>query len=124
MNTEQTRQLGIEFERRIQTMLPQKEFFDKMDTETIYSFLNQYQDKYIHEIFNSLNKISEDESLSIRINTVLKELIRTEDLTFYSTDGLMDIYSLPVKFSMYIKSVSKVNKFYRFKNEDQLNGEK
>ena len=40
MNTEQTRQLGIEFERRIQTMLPQREFLDKLDTETIYSFLN------------------------------------------------------------------------------------
>ena len=38
----ETRQLGIEFERRVQTMIPEKEFTDKLDTETIYSYLNQY----------------------------------------------------------------------------------
>ena len=51
MNRQETRQLGIEFERRVQQLLPQKEFLDKMDTETIYSFLNQYQDKLIHDAF-------------------------------------------------------------------------
>ena len=51
MTLEETRQLGIEFERRVQTMIPEREFLDKLDTETIYSFLNQYQDKYIHEIY-------------------------------------------------------------------------
>ena len=54
MTPEQTRQLGIEFERRIQTMIPEREL-DKLDTETIYSFLNQYQDKYIHDIYRSLD---------------------------------------------------------------------
>jgi len=42
MTLEETRQLGIEFERRIQTMIPEREFLNKLDTETIYSFLNQY----------------------------------------------------------------------------------
>lgn len=41
MTLQETRQLGIEFERRVQTMIPEKEL-DKLDTETIYSFLNQY----------------------------------------------------------------------------------
>lgn len=57
MNTNDTRQLGIEFERRVQQMLPQKEFLDKMDTETIYSFLNQYQDKLIHELFKTVDSL-------------------------------------------------------------------
>ena len=56
MTLEETRQLGIEFERRVQTMIPEKEF-DKLDTETIYSFLNQYQDKYVHDIYRSLDRI-------------------------------------------------------------------
>ena len=38
MTLEQTRLLGIEFERRIQTMIPDREL-EKLDTETIYSFL-------------------------------------------------------------------------------------
>jgi hypothetical protein len=40
MTLEETRHLGIEFERRVQIMIPEKEYIDKMDTETIYSFLN------------------------------------------------------------------------------------
>lgn len=40
MTLEQTRQLGIEFERRVQTMIPETEFVAKLDTDTIYSYLN------------------------------------------------------------------------------------
>ena len=40
MTQDETRQLGIEFERRVQTMIPEKEYLDKLDSETIYSFLN------------------------------------------------------------------------------------
>ena len=122
MNTEQTRQLGIEFERRIQTMLPQKEFIDKLDTETIYSFLNQYQDKYIHELFNNLDKLSENKSMDIRIGEILSPLLTTVNLvknTEKSTD-LIDYYNLENDFSMYVRSVSKVNRFYRYKDSNIL----
>lgn len=47
MTLTETRQLGIEFERRVQTMIPETEFLAKLDTDTIYSFINQYQDKLI-----------------------------------------------------------------------------
>jgi hypothetical protein len=40
MTLEDTRRLGMEFERRVQTMIPEKQFLEKLDTETIYSFLN------------------------------------------------------------------------------------
>lgn len=117
MNTEQTRQLGIEFERRIQTMLPQKEFIDKLDTETIYSFLNQYQDKYIHELFNNLDKLSENKSMDIRIGEILSPLLTTIDLIkdIENSTALIDYYNLENDFSMYVRSVSKVNSFYRYK---------
>jgi hypothetical protein len=42
MTIEQTRRLGIEFERRLQTMFPAAKTIAKVDTEDIYSFLNQY----------------------------------------------------------------------------------
>lgn len=58
MTLEQTRQLGIEFERRVQTMIPETEFVAKLDTDTIYSYLNQYQDKYMHDLYKSLGAIA------------------------------------------------------------------
>ena len=57
MTIQETRQMGIEFERRVQTMIPQKEIAEKLDTQTIFSFLNQYQDKYIHDIYRNLDII-------------------------------------------------------------------
>jgi hypothetical protein len=42
MTTEQTRQLGIEFERRLIEIYPEFEFDEKLDTDTIYSFLSEY----------------------------------------------------------------------------------
>ena len=38
MTQEQTRNLGIEFERRLQIAIPQ---LPKLDTETIYAYLNE-----------------------------------------------------------------------------------
>jgi len=57
MTLAETRQLGIEFERRIQTMIPETEFMNKLDTETIYSFINQYQDKLIQELYRTIDQV-------------------------------------------------------------------
>lgn len=57
MTLAETRQLGIEFERRIQTMIPETEFINKLDTETIYSFMNQYQDKLIQELYRTIDQV-------------------------------------------------------------------
>ena len=38
MTLAETRQLGIEFERRVQTMIPETEFLGKLDTDTIYLY--------------------------------------------------------------------------------------
>lgn len=145
MTLEQTRQLGIEFERRVQTMIPEKEFADKLDTDTIYSFLNQYQDKFIHEIYSSLDQLKSDSKISIRIERILQSLLQsceTSDplifewrfgekfpITFKDyikqhdrggqsiLDTVRSItYSLPKDFAMYIKSVSTVSSSYTYKN--------
>ena len=80
MSIDETRQLGIEFERRVQTMIPDTEFLDKLDTETIYSFLNQYQDKYVHEIYRNLDQIPSGSHLSAHVEAVLQAMIDTENI--------------------------------------------
>ena len=124
MTIEDTRRLGIEFERRVQTMIPDTEFLDKLDTETIYSFLNQYQDKYVHEIYRNLDQIQSGSHLSAHVESVLQSLIG-EDTVKVGTDGVKEdgkitipagdvivatgrsiSYKLPTDFYMYMRSVS------------------
>lgn len=142
MTIEETRQLGIEFERRVQTMIPDREFLDKLDTETIYSFLNQYQDKYIHEIYRNLDKFESGSKLSSHIESVLQALYTgitlkvgdkssmVENNTSVRDGNDVEIidtarsikWKLPTDFYMYVRSVSSVTKTYSFKsNETQKN---
>lgn len=47
MTIEETKQLRIEFERRLQIMYPNSKFLEKLNSDTIYSILNEYQIKYV-----------------------------------------------------------------------------
>lgn len=134
MTITETRQLGIEFERRIQTMLPEREYIDKLDTDTIYSFLNQYQDKYVHEIYRNLDKIEQGSKLSTHIQSVLQSLLKgvtisKEDAVEDNTSDIVDNngytiidtarsikFRMPADFYMYIRSVSNVSSTYGFRS--------
>lgn len=43
MTIDETRQMAIEFERRINAVDPSTESVNKLDTDTAYAFLNQSQ---------------------------------------------------------------------------------
>lgn len=131
MNIQETRQLGIEFERRIQTMIPEREFLNKLDTETIYSFLNQYQDKYVHDIYRNLDNIPSGSKLSAHVESVLQSLLKSwtvkkgsenetsivDPLGVSIVDTARSItFELPDDFYMYIRSVSNVSSTYSYKN--------
>ena len=77
MSLDETRQLGIEFERRVQTMIPETEMISKLDTETIYSFLNQYQDKFIHEIYKALDSIPTPSKPSAYVEKLINPLLES-----------------------------------------------
>ena len=139
MTIEDTRQLGIEFERRVQVMIPEKEYAEKLDSQTIYSFLNQYQDKYIHDIYRSLDKIQQGSKLSSHVESILQALLRektvvaTDANTNYSiTDsnntvvstGRSVVYPLDSTFYMYIRSVSRVKSSFSFKSNQSTDPDK
>lgn len=125
MTLNETRQLGIEFERRIQTMIPEKEF-DKLDTETIYSFLNQYQDRYIHDIYRNLDNIQSGTKLSSHVESVLQTLLITSELIPAGNSNPIDtplsiVCELPPDFDMYVRSTSIVSNTYNFKVSNNTN---
>lgn len=115
MTLEQTRQLGIEFERRIQTMIPETEYEQKLDTETIYSYLNQYQDKFVHDIYKALDNIPTPSKPSAYVERIIQGL-----LTDYCTDvdkvnNMYEVY-LPDDFGLYVNSTTFVEDSYSYKN--------
>lgn len=136
MTIEDTRRLGIEFERRVQTMIPDTEFLEKLDTETIYSFLNQYQDKYVHEIYRNLDQIQSGSHLSAHVESVLQSLISEAEMLVANEEDVIEntsttiqigegtigatgrsvSYKLPKDFYMYIRSVSQVSKTFAFRS--------
>lgn len=141
MTLEQTRQLGIEFERRIQALMPTEEFSYKLDTETIYAYLNEYQTAYVHGIYRSLDKLEDDASITAQVESILQSMMTsttllTKDIddnnTFLEnvddTDAWNDVISdsarsktwaLPNNYCMYIRSVSNVSKTYSWSSDSK-----
>lgn len=122
MTIEQTRQLGIEFERRVQTMIPETKFIDKLDTDTIYSFLNQFQRKYISTIYRSLDGVQEGTKNQTYLESILQCLIKTQQYNVQDAQSYPEIdrayvFSLPLDFGMYLRSSSKVSKSFQLKQD-------
>lgn len=124
MTLYQTRQLGIEFERRVQTMIPSEEYLNKLDTDTIYSFLNEYQMQFVSNLFNSIDSLDSSTVIAPRIENVLQSLLTSETLDNDSilekhneeqddgngavNTGRSTKYKLKDKCLKYVRSVSRV----------------
>lgn len=107
MTPEQTRQLGIEFERRIQTILPSTKTVDKIDTEDIYAFLNEYQNQFIKELYINKDRVQPNSNAANHIDDYLKTLVVAKKFPIDSTNQIC----VP-NFNMYIDSTSNVSVSY------------
>ena len=117
MTHEETRAMIIEIERRLQTMDPTMQIQNKIETDDIISFLNQYQNMFIKDVYLSKSKVKDDKRLSSKLNDYLSTLIRynthlpISDIEFnnnYDTRNNFISYDLPQDYLTYITSLSSI----------------
>lgn len=112
MTADQTRQLGVEFERRIQQIYPAFISDQKLDTDTIYSFLNAFQNRYIRTLYLATSEDKQDANgqYSIYVSDILKSLIKRATLPVVvntnSTDKNTWKANLPIDYFFYVRSNS------------------
>lgn len=80
MTTAETRNLGIEFERRLIAMYPDFAISGKLDTQTIYSFLNEYQIQYVKSLYAAHNQAELGSMASSKIMETLSRLTKQTSL--------------------------------------------
>lgn len=117
MTHEETRAMIIEIERRLQTIDPTMQIQNKIETDDIVSFLNQYQNMFIKDVYLSKSKVKDDKRLSSKLNDYLSTLIRyskglpISDIEFnneYTTRDNFISYDLPQDYLTYITSLSSI----------------
>ena len=126
MTQDETRQLGIEFERRLQTLDPTL-MLNKPDTDTIYSFLNEGCNTLLRTMIVSQDSLQPETRSDIRLQDAVRMLIRHSKLKVveYDEKEKSDIESfkkygdyyctiaqLPIDFWSYVRSSSIVERIY------------
>ena len=77
----EAREMQIEFERLVQLANPKFEYLDKMDSDTIFYFINAAQERFIKQAFIQIDSVSKESNSYNKLLDICKSLITTEMLT-------------------------------------------
>lgn len=117
MTIQETRQLGIEVERRLQTILPTLKLENKIDTEDIYAFLNQFQKQYIDQLYRQNDQVNSGSRTAVLMEDLLQTLTTHQKLENGASDSSLDmlnkVFTLPSNYYAYIRSVSSTTGNYK-----------
>lgn len=123
MTQEQTRQLGVEFERRIQIMYPASQFVDKLDSDTIYSMLNEYQLEYIKTMYLAEDQLESGTRPASKVSDTVRTLLQHKVIPVKDrqpdSDKYSDTFDIPKDYFLYVRSNSIIDKTYKDKQENK-----
>lgn len=114
--------MQMEFERRITLMNPDFELKEKLTSDTIFSFLNAYTERYVRVNYLSEDQVADNTRSLKKIQDSLKGLIVRNIFTIQSkdannTDKTTDRVTLPDDYFLYIRSNSLISKNYKIQEE-------
>lgn len=116
------REMQMEFERRITLMNPDFEIKEKITSDTIFSFLNAYTERFVRNNYLQEDTVADNSRAQKKNVDALKGLVvrglyvvdaKDEDNTDRTTDRL----SLPDDYFLYIRSNSLLSKNYKLEEE-------
>lgn len=119
-----SRAMQIEFERRITLMNPNFELAEKLTSDTIFSFLNAYTERYIRLNYLQEDAVQDGTRAQKKNADALKGLITrglyaVEAKDENNTDKTSDRVSLPSDYFLYVRSNSLISKNYKIEEEIQ-----
>ena len=88
MNPIETKQLGIEFERRLNSIDSRTMIDDKPDTDTIYAYLNRAQDRLFKALFLATDQMQTGSKLVSRSEHILSALLDSIDPAYSDSVNL------------------------------------
>lgn len=116
------REMQVEFERRITLMNPDFELKEKLTSDTIFSFLNAYTERYVR-----INYLQEDQVLDgtraqkknadALKGLIVRGLYEVDAKDAKNTDKVSDRVKLPEDYFLYIRSNSMISKNYKIEKE-------
>lgn len=112
--------MQTEFERRITLMNPNFEIKEKLTSDTIFSFLNAYTERYVRINYLSEDNVQDNTRALKKVQDSLKGLIVRQTLSVNSdnnSDKTTDRVELPSDYFLYIRSNSIISKNYKLNEE-------
>lgn len=116
------RMMQIEFERRITLMNPEFELKEKLTSDTIFSFLNAYTERYVRNNYLQEDQVLDGTRAQKKNQDALKGLITRATLELdtkdeNNSDKVSDRAELPSDYFLYIRSNSILSKNYKLEEE-------
>lgn len=116
------REMQMEFERRITLMNPDFEIKEKITSDTIFSFLNAYTERFVRNNYLQEDTVADDSRAQKKNVDALKGLVvrglyDIEKKDENNTDRTTDRVTLPSDYFLYIRSNSLLSKNYKLEQE-------
>lgn len=116
------REMQVEFERRITLMNPDFELKEKLTSDTIFSFLNAYTERFVRMNYLQEDSVVDGSRAQKKNADALKGLVvrslhTLTDAEESNTDRTTTRTTLPDDYFLYIRSNSLLSKNYKLENE-------